>query len=117
MTINLKLFLMILLLVNLFLIFKRFKLKKISVKYVVFWIILIFLLILSVCFDSVFLQISKVFGFEKTSNMIFLLGFFFLFYLNFIFMTTISTLNDKIKYLIQETSLLKERVEMYEKRK
>lgn len=117
MTINLKIFLIILLLINLFLIFKRFKSKKLSVKYVVFWIILIFLLILAVCFDSIFLHISQFFGFEKTSNMIFLLGFFFLFYLNFIFMTTISTLNDKVKKLVQETSLLKERVEKYEKRK
>lgn len=43
--------------------------------------------------------------------MIFLLGFFFLFYVSFIITTSISIQNEKIKTLIQEVSLLKESVE------
>lgn len=117
MTIRLKVFLLILLLLNIFLIIKRLKLKKLSIKYVVFWIFLLILLFLSVCFDNIYFYISNFFGFEKTSNMIFLLAFFFLFYLNFILITTISTLNNKVNTLIQEVSLLKERVNIYEKEK
>lgn len=115
MTIRLKIFLLILILLNIFLIIKRLKSKKISIRYVVFWIFLLILLSLSVCFDNLYYYISDFFGFEKTSNMVFLLGFFFLFYLNFLLVTTISSLTDKVKTLTQEISLLKERVNKYEK--
>ena len=50
-------------------------------------------------------------GFEKASNMMFLIGFFFLFYISFIITTSISIQNEKIKLLIQEVSILKESVE------
>ena len=43
--------------------------------------------------------------------MMFLIGFFFLFYISFIITTSISIQNEKIKLLIQEVSILKESVE------
>ena len=112
---SLKLFLVLLLILSIILIIRRLKHQKISIRYAVLWILLIVALIVSVIFSNFYFNLSKFLGFEKTSNMIFLLGFFFLFYLIFILLTNISKLNDKVKTLVQEVSLLKGRVEKYEK--
>ena len=112
---TLKVFLVILLFISLILIVSRLKHKKLSIRYGVIWIILIILLIISLLFSDLYFDLAKFLGFEKTSNMVFLFSFFFLFYLNFTLVTTISVLNDKVKNLIQEISILKERVEKNEK--
>lgn len=112
---TLKIFLVILLILSIVLILRRLKHQKISIRYGVFWIALVALLIISVIFSGGYFELAKFLGFEKTSNMIFLFAFFFLFYLIFILITTISTLNDKIKNLIQEVSILKESVKNNEK--
>jgi len=113
---NLKVFIVFVVLINLFLIIKTLKSKKISIRYGVLWIILLLLLALAGLFPNLFIFISNLFGFEKASNMVFLIGFFFLFYLIFVLITTISLLNDKIKLLIQEISILKERVDKNERK-
>lgn len=107
----LRIFLMVLLVFQLILIINTVKRKSFSMKYASFWIFLIFIMAIVVIFPNILFIISKLFGFEKTSNMIFLLGFFFLFYIIFILTTSISSQNEKIKLLIQELSLLKERVD------
>ena len=112
---TLKAVLVTLLLLNILLILRRLKYKKISIRYGVLWVIMISLLVISLAFSDFYFYLSRLLGFEKTSNMIFLFSFFFLFYLNFVLVTTISALNEKVKNLIQEVSLLKERVEKNEK--
>lgn len=111
MSVILKIFLIALLIFQLILIVNTVKRKKISMKYASFWIFLILIMAIVVIFPKIVFIISKIFGFEKASNMIFLLGFFFLFYIIFILTTSISIQNEKIKLLIQELSLLKERVD------
>lgn len=108
---NLSVFLILLLLFQLFLIGKTIKVKKMSIRYGSLWIFLVILMILLVIFPKVIFKLSNFFGFEATSNMLFLLGFFFLFYIIFILTTSISIQNEKIKLLIQEVSLLKERID------
>lgn len=117
MSINLKLSLVILLVIQLFLIINRVKKKKMTIKYACFWVILVLLMGIVVIFPEILFKLSEMMGFEETSNMIFLLGFFFLFYVSFIITTSVSIQNEKIKTLIQEISILKERVNKYEKRK
>lgn len=112
---TLKIFLVFLLLISIILIIRRLKHKKISIRYGVLWIALVFLLMISVFISGLYFDLAKFLGFEKTSNMIFLLAFFGLFYLTFTLVTTISVLNEKIKNLVQEVSILKERVEKNEK--
>lgn len=112
---TLKIFLVILLFVCLILIVSRLKHKRLSIRYGVIWMILIVLLIISLLFSNLYFDLARLLGFEKTSNMVFLFAFFFLFYLNFTLVTTISLLNEKVKNLIQEMSILKERVEKNEK--
>lgn len=111
MNINLKLSLIILLILQLVLIINRVKRKKMTMKYASFWILLIIIMSIVVIFPGIVFKLSNIAGFEETSNMIFLLGFFFLFYVSFIITTSISIQNEKIKTLIQEVSLLKESVE------
>lgn len=111
MSIILKIFLLTILLFQLILIIHTTKKRKFSMKYATLWIVLIFLMMLVVLFPNVLYNISNFFGFEVTSNMIFLLGFFFLFYMIFILTASISIQNEKIKLLIQEISILKERVD------
>ena len=107
----LKLFLLILILLQLILIVRTIKLRKLSIRYGSFWILLLLLMIIPVIFPGIFEIISNFFKFEATSNMVFIIGFFFLFSLNFILITSISIQNEKIKLLIQEVSILKERID------
>lgn len=116
MSITLKISLIVLLLLSIVLIVRRLKHQNISIRYGVLWILLIFLLIISVAFSKVYFILSDFLGFEKPSNMIFLLGFFLLFYLIFILLTSISKLNDKVKNLVQEVSILKQKVANNEKK-
>lgn len=102
-------FLLVILLIQLILIINTVKKRKLSMRYASFWIFLIILMALVVLFPNFLFKLSDLFGFEKASNMIFLLGFFFLFYIIFILTLSISIQNEKIKILIQEISLLKEK--------
>ena len=111
MSLALKIFLLCLLVFQLFLIIRTVKAKKLSMRYGSFWIVMLVLMAIVVVFPSIVFYISQLFGFEVTANMVFLLGFFFLFYVSFIITTSISIQNEKIKTLTQEISLLKERVE------
>lgn len=110
MSINLKIFLLLLLIFQLILIINRLKIKKMTIKYASFWIFLIIIMVPVVIFPQLVFKLSKLAGFEEPSNMVFLLGFFFLFYISFIITTTISSQNEKIKSLIQEVSIIKESV-------
>ena len=109
MNLTLKLFLIIILLVQFILIVRVVKLKKLSMKYGSFWFFLLILMLIVVIFPELIISLSKLFGFEASSNMVFLLGFFFLFYVIFILTISISIQNNKIKLLIEEVSFLKEK--------
>ena len=110
MNISLNIFLLFLLLLLLILIIRTVRIKKLSMRYGSFWIFLILIMVIIVMFPELLFKISDVFGFEVASNMIFLLGFFFLFYIIFILTISISIQNERIKLLIQEISMLKESV-------
>ena len=116
MNMKLQIFLLLVLLFQFLLIVRTINKKKLSMKYGSFWIFLLILMVIVVVFPSILFKISNIFGFEVPANMIFLIGFFFLFYIIFILTISISVQNKKIKLLIQELSLLKESVNN-EKRK
>ena len=111
MSVSLKIFLLLLLLILLLLIVRTIKIKKLSMRYGSFWIFLVIIMGIIVLFPEILFKLSNILGFEVTSNMMFLLGFFFLFYINFILTISISSQNNKIKLLVQELSILKESVE------
>lgn len=114
MGLSLKLFLFLILLLQLFLILHTIKSKKMSMRYGSFWIFILVLMSIAVIFPNLFITISNFFGFETASNMIFLVGFFFLFYIIFILTISLSKQQTVIKILIQEISILKSKFENYE---
>lgn len=117
MNITLRIFLIVLLIVQVILIIHKIKSKKISMKYGSLWLIVFMLLIIVSIFPTIIINISKLLGFEAASNMVFLIGFFVLSYINFTLSISISIQNEKIKNLIQEVSLLKEKDKKNEERK
>ena len=107
---HLIIFLLALLLLQLILIIRGTRRKEFTIKYASLWIVLIIIMGVVVIYPNLIFMLSDYLGFEAASNMIFLLGFFFLFYLSFIITTSISKQNAKITLLIQEVSMLKEKV-------
>ena len=68
-----------------------------SMRYVTVWIFILILLFIFAIFPNILIVISNFFGFEATSSMIFLIGYFLLFYLVFNQSIEIS----KHKYMFQ----------------
>lgn len=117
MNLGLRLFLILLLCIQLLLIVSTVHKKNISMKYASFWILTVFILIVLAVFPNVVINISSWLGFEAPANMVFLLCFCIIFYILFLLTLSFSKLNIKLKETIQEISILKEKVEEYEKEK
>lgn len=117
MNLSLKLFLLLIIFLQLVLIIHTIKSRRMSMRYGSFWIFILLIMVIAVIFPNMFITISNFFGFEVASNMIFLIGFFFLFYLIFILTMSLSKQNLIIKNLTQEISILKERVNSNEKKR
>ena len=83
-----------LLILQLVLIINRVKRKKMTMKYASFWILLIIIMSIVVIFPGIVFKLSNIAGFEEASNMIFLLGFFFLFYVSFIILLCFGHISD-----------------------
>lgn len=111
MDLKLKIFLLLILFLQLILIVKTIRLKRLSMRYGGFWIFILIILSFVVIFPEILFKLSDFLGFEVASNMIFLVGFFFLFSIIFILTTSLSKQNNKIKILIQELSILKESID------
>ena len=74
----LKMFLITILLFQLVIVVNTVRKKQISMKYASLWIVLIALMCVIALFPEIVMFMSGLMGFEKTSNMVLLLGFFFL---------------------------------------
>ena len=107
MSITLRVFLLLLILVMFFMILHTVKKYKMSIRYILIWLFLLVVLLFIVIFPNVLISITSFFGFEKTSNMVFLIGYFILFYLVFIQSVENSIMKKEITNLVQELSLLK----------
>lgn len=86
-------------------------------RYASLWFVILIALIIASIFPNILIWLAHKIGFEATSNMVFLLGFFVLSYLIFILTINLSKQNEKIKNLVQEVSILKKKVNDYEERK
>lgn len=110
MSTTLKIFLILILFLQLMLTINTVRKKRISMKYASLWIVLIIIMGIIALYPKIVMILSDLLGFEKTSNMVLLLGFFFSFYMIYIHTISISVQNEKIKLLIQEISILKEKI-------
>lgn len=111
MSINLKiissLFCIFVILLILFLLRK----KRINIKYSIILILLFILLLIFVLLPGLIENITKVLGFQVASNMVFSLIIGLLVLINIILTMIVSSHDRKIRLLIQEVSLLKEKYE------
>lgn len=93
---------------------KAIKNKKMQISFSVFWIITGLILIIAIAIPNMIQNISTLLGFTLSVNMIFCVAIFLLFYLVFNINIVLSTENKKNTLLIQEISMLKQRIEELE---
>lgn len=115
MTFNLKIALILMVLIYICLILRKIKNKKLQLSFSTFWIISGILLIIALATPNLIENLTKVLGFEIPANMLFCITIFVAFYLIFNLTVRLSKEAQKNTTLIQEISLLKDRVEKLEK--
>ena len=119
MSVSLKIFLIFFTIIYLFLIFKLIKKRELNLSFSILWIFaglaLIFVLIAMLLFPGLLGNISKFIGFEVTANMVFCISIFALFYIGLDLTWKLSKENKKNITLIQEISILRNKVEKMEK--
>jgi len=104
---TLKILLILITLIYLFVIIKAVKKRKMHINYSIFWIFTGVVLIVSILIPNFIENISNFLGFEKTSNMVFCIAIFILFYLVLNLTNIVSKQYQQIVKLIQEVSILK----------
>lgn len=116
MSASLRLGLLLAALILIIIIFKVLKDGKMSVKYSILWFICVFVLILLAAFPDFFWNISKIFGFQAMSNMVIGILILILLFITISLTMMIATQKRKTTMLIQEVSLLKEKIKTIEKK-
>lgn len=114
---TLKIALIVIMIIYLFIIAKAVKRKNMRISYLIFWIIIGIGLIVALLIPNFVNAVSNFLGFEMPINMIFSVAIFIVLYVMHDLMTLHSNQENKITTLIQEISILKERVEDLEKHK
>ena len=107
---TLKIALTIITLIFVLLIIKAIRKKEMNITYSLFWIVIGSLLIVASIVPNFIETISKGLGFETPSNMLFCITIFIAFYLIFNLMVIASKEHKKNIALVQEVSLLKNRL-------
>lgn len=117
MTMNLKIALIIITLAYIFLILKKIKKKEMQTSHCTFWIISGILLVIAISVPNFIELLTNFLGFELPANMLFCITIFVAFYLIFNLTIKVSKIyQDNIK-LVQEVSMMKQRLEKIEKEK
>lgn len=114
MQLSLRISLIIIMLMYLFFIAKSVKRKNMRIGYLIFWAIMGLMLIIALIVPNFVENISRIIGFGVPINMIFCVAIFIILYLIFNLMTLISREEKKNTLLIQEISILKQRVKNLE---
>ena len=116
MTVNLKIGFIVIIILAILIIVKNIKDGKLQLSFSIFSIFTGIAMIIALATPSLMGKISSFLGFEVTSNMLFCLSIFMILYLIFQLMIITSDLHRKNVQLIQELSILKERVNELEKK-
>lgn len=115
MHLNLKLALIVIILIYLFCISKSVKRKNMRINYLIFWAITGVIMIIALLAPNFVENISNFLGFGLPINMIFSCAIFIILYLIFDLTKQITKAQSQNVMLIQEVSMLKNRVEELEK--
>jgi hypothetical protein len=114
MSLNLKIVLIIITIVYLWILLRAIQRKKIKVAFSTFWIVSGGLLILALIIPNFVEFLASMLGFEVPANMIFCITIFVAFYLIFNLTMKLAKVHENNIALVQEISLLKERVKKLE---
>lgn len=117
MTVNLRIALIAITLIYMFLVLKEIRSKKLKLSFAIFWIISGILLVVAIMTPNLIEYLTKLLGFEVPSNMLFCITIFIAFYLIFNLTVKLSKEYQNNVAIVQEISLLKNKVEELEKRK
>ena len=104
---------LVLLLVSLVIFFSTLRLvkqDKIPVKYSLVWLLSAFVLFFVAVFTNAFGYITQLIGFQVSSNLVIAIFITFLLLITRMLTKIVSEQNKKINMLIQEMSILKEKV-------
>ncbi len=110
MTLNLKIGIVVVITLAICIIVRNIKNKKLQLSFSIFSILTGIVLIVALLIPSLIEKISDLLGFEIASNMLFFISIFVIFYLIFRLMIIASDEYKKSVKLIQEISILKNRV-------
>lgn len=111
---RLKIILAVAILLFILVIINSIRKDNISLKYSLVWLASGLITIILVLVPNVLEMMSKLLGFELVSNMIYMIAIIILLVISFCFTVIVSRQTKKIRLLVQEVSLLKERVELLE---
>jgi len=111
---RLKIILLIAVLFFIIMIINSIRKNNISLKYSLVWLSSGFITIILIIIPNFLEIISDLLGFKLVSNMVYMIAIIILLMISFCFTVIVSRQTNKIRLLIQELSLLKERVEMLE---
>lgn len=109
MTINLKIVSILFILIVLIFIFALLKKNRLNIKYAIVWIVLFIFLLIFTLIPGFLEYLTHLFGFINASNMIFSIFIALLVILTIVLTMIVSSQDKKIRILIQEISLLKEK--------
>jgi len=117
MQLSLKILLVVILLIYLFIISKSVKNKNMRINYLIFWTIIGIILIIALFAPNFVEKLSIIFGFELPINMIFSGAIFVILYLIFDLTRLITQEQNKNVMVIQEISILKNKIKKLENEK
>lgn len=110
MNISLRLGLIIVSLILLLIVLSNLKKEAIPVKYALIWFLSSFIIFLIGLFPGIFIWIANLLGFITMSNMVIGMFIFILLIITMALTIIVSSQKKKITLLIQEVSMLKEKI-------
>ena len=116
MSVSLKISLIAILLIYWFFIIKSVRNKSMRIDYLIFWLILGVGMIIAIAIPNFVENLSNLIGFELPINMIFSISILVIMYLLYDVTKQLTKEQNKNTMLIQEISILKNRIEKLEKK-
>lgn len=111
MQVRLRIIFAILLLIVLLVLIEAIRKKKLEVKYSLSWLFVVIALLIIDGFPQIMKVMAKILGIDLPSNMLFLLGVFFLAIIVYTLTVAVSRLSTKNKTLVQEIANLRKKVD------
>lgn len=111
MSINLRIFLVLVVISFIILIVHAIRKNRLLLKYSLLWLASAFIMLVSILFPTFLKLLTNLLGIELVSNLVFLIGFFILLVLTFVLTIIVSEQKRKIVLLVEEIAIVKKEIE------